>query len=339
VGLAREMSGALGDCFRGLWLLLAVTVLGLVALNSTGCGAAVISVGRGDDSSGAGAPYEVLFSPDTNAGWAGWCFGGVGVQGGQCGNGQRHAPVIEESWNSNDVPPETVGIAVTTDKVARVEIGEGRSFTTRVGTGISVPTRTEKGLPTDLRVAVVRVEGKDLFASDAGGPSFISLDAHGVVIPQPSGETASQLIHAIPTRSVPNPGDPARGICEIKTKKHLSAYAGSVITEVHGYSGFIGEGFISCASTSYELAGFGPQATVLLSASHPGTSPPPLPKMKALPGHPGVFATPGGGPPEDEENLFARRAPGAWLLVGQANAVQKLALLEQLRVIIHVPNK
>lgn len=319
---------------RTAWLLSVGIALITSSILGVGCGTATISVGKGG-SSDATDPYEVLFLPETNAGWAGWCFVAVGVPGGACGDGEQHAPVIEETWNGGEEPPETVGVAVTTDEVARVEIGQGsRSVATRVDGGTSVPTRIEKGLPAGLRVVVAKIDGPHV-----SGAYFIPLNAHGAVIQQASGETASQLIQAIPTRRVSDPANPSRGICEIKMRarpRDLSATRGSVITEVHGYSGFVGDGFITCASTSYELAGWPLLATVLISASHPGARPPLLPAMKPLPGHPGVFSAPGGERSEPEGELYARRVHGGWLVVSRAKPIQRLVLLENLRVTIHL---
>jgi hypothetical protein len=53
-------------------------------------------------------------------------------------------------------------------------------------------------------------------------------------------------------------------------------------------------------------------AAVLLNAADPGATPPPLPGMKPLQGHPGLFEAPG---PSGE--MAARRIPGAWLVVGE----------------------
>jgi hypothetical protein len=318
---------------RGLCLLLGVMAIVLVALSAAGCGAAEISVGK------RSGRYEVLFSPDTEAGWAGWCLGGVGVQGGGCGNSAKHAPVIEESWNGGEEPRETVGIAVTTDEVARVEIGEELFGGARIGDGRSVPTQTETRLPAGLRAVAIKIDGENLLASHGGRPRFIPLNAHGVVIPQSSSETASQLIQPIPTRSISTPADPPYGICEIMTKGHpkeLLANRGAVITKVHSYSGFVGEGFISCASTSYELAGWPLVATVLISAAHPGARPSSLPSMRPLPGHPGVFSTFRGQASGSEGELYARRVRSGWLVVSESKPAQRLALLEDLRATVHV---
>jgi hypothetical protein len=296
---------------------------------ASGCGASV-SAGAGGGSDAA-APYKVLFVPETIAGSAGWCFGAAGA--GACGDGEQHAPVIEESWSGGGEPPKTVGVAVTTDQVARVAIGRVGSGDARVIEG-TVATRAETGLPAGLRVVVVKIN------RHLPGSQFIPLSANGSVIPQASGETASQLMLPIPTRKVRDPANPSGGICEIKLKTRssdLSASDGRVITEVHGYSGFVGTGFITCASTSYNLAGWPLRATVLLSASHPGARPPSLMAMKPLPGHPGVFSVPGEEePPGPETEQYARRVPGAWLLVSRAKPAQRLALLERLRAVVHV---
>ncbi len=313
-------------------LLLAGVAAIASAMLVSACGAS-ISVGTGGDS-GAANPYNVLLVPETTAGWAGWCFGPVGIPGGACGNGQQRAPVIEETWNGGDQPPETVGVAVTTDQVARVAIGEGNSIATGVSNGISVPTRAEKGLPTGLRAVVIKIDGQHIH-----GAHFIPLNAHDEVISQPPGETASRLMLPIPIRKVSDPANPSRGICEIKLKDRpsdLSVSDGRVITEVHSYSGFVGAGFITCASTSYELAGWPLRATVLISASHPGATPPSLPAMKPLSGHPGVFSTPTGEPPGPESELYARRVQGGWLVVSKAKPIQRLALLEHLRATVHL---
>jgi hypothetical protein len=300
----------------------------LVALLAPGCGAASKAV-RAGGTSGSKDPYQVLLFPEVNAGWAGWCFfATVDVPGdGGCAGAQHYAPVIDETWSGGENPPETVGVALTTGAVARVEISEG----------ISVPTQSEKALPPGLRAAVIKVSGRDLMGSHVHRPRFIPLSGSGAVIPQASSETASELLRAIPTRTVSHPADPAPGICEIlmRARPGLTADSGSVITEVHSYSGFVSDGFISCASTSVELAGWPLLASVLISASHPGGLPPPLPRMKPVRGHPGVFSTLAAGGSEPENELYARRAHGGWLVVDGAKASQRLELLGDLHASIH----
>ena len=329
----QRMSGLLYECLKGRLRLLGIALV-LVLLGAAGCGT-VVSVGRRGVTNDADL-YGVLLIPETNAGWAGWCFIAIGVAGGGCDNPPLRAPMVAENWNGEEDPPDTVGVTVTTSEVARVEVSEGNLTTASTGGRISVPTRAETGLPSGLRVAVVKIDGKNLLA-DGNRPYFIPLNSRGAVVPWSQSQTADQLIQPIPTRRVPHPIAPSRGICEIKTTdtKALAAERGSVITEVHSYSGIVGDGFITCASTSYELAGWPLMATVLISASHPGARPPSLPMMKPLLNHPGVFVTPGGGGMGIEGELYARRVSGGWLVVGKAKPVQRLALLRRLRAVVH----
>ncbi len=316
---------------RVTWLLVGIAVVASTVCGM-GCGDAGIVVGVGADS-GLNHPYEVLLIPEANAGWAGWCFIAIGgAQGGGCDGAQSHAPVIVEAWSGTDGSgsnAETVGVALTTAAVARVRIGEG---------GVSVPTRAEKALPGGLRAVVVKVSGK-LRNAGGGFPRFIPLDSAEMTIPQPRRETTNPLIKWLSARRVANPARPLKGICEIRSRNNprdLTVNGGEVISEVHGFSGIIGDGFITCASTSYELDGWPLVASVLISASSPGATPPSLPDMKPVPGHPGVFSSPGGERPGPEGELFARRVRGAWLEVKKAKAAQRLALLKDLRVGIHV---
>lgn len=314
------------------------------ALVLSACSATSVATGPGN--SRGTDPYRVLLVPETSAGFAGWCIVAVGVPGGACGDGRRHGPVLEESWNSEDQPPRTIGIAVTTGEVAKVGIVREGSEARLLG-GTSIATKAEPGFPEGLRAVVAVVNGQDLLQQEAASPStrpglprFVPLTAGKVVIPEAAGERAPQLIRRIPTRRVADPARPAQAICDITAEggtTTLTADSGSVITEVHRYSGFVGDGFITCADTTYELAGWPLEATVLLSASHPGASPPSLMGMRPLRGEPGVFAAPGTEDPTGTEGAqYARRIPGAWLIVSRAKPPQRLALLKRLRVELHI---
>jgi hypothetical protein len=75
-------------------------------------------------------------------------------------------------------------------------------------------------------------------------------------------------------------------------------------------------------------------SAVLLNAQHPGAEPPPLPAMKTLAGHPGVFTSPG-----IEGERLARRIPSAWLVVEESDQIGlkiPLALLESLSAEINL---
>jgi hypothetical protein len=323
-------------------IALRLSLLGVVAVvggvSVSGCGTATISAGSAGRT-GAANGYDVLLVPEANAGWVGWCVLPVGVSGGACGNGDQHPPVIEEQWSGSDQRRESVGVAVTTDKVARVAIGEGSYGDARLLGGKSVPTRSERGLPAGLRVVLARIAGTDLLGSHSGPPHFIPLRSDGAVIPQAAGEAGSQLMLPVPTRAASTLAGVSAGICQIKIEGRsadLSMSGATVITEAHSYSGFVGTGFITCASASFEFAGWPLRVSVLISAAHPGAQPPALPAMTPLPGHSGVFSVPGGGQSASESEQYARRVPGGWLVVGKAKPAQRLALLERLRAVVRV---
>jgi hypothetical protein len=130
----------LGQTLRGLrtaWLLAGIAIMLASVVCTAGCGTADMATATGTDP-GAADRYEVLLVPETNAGWAGWCFIAIGgVQGGACDSARNHAPVIAETWSGSEEPAETVGVALTTAEVARVKVGEG----------VSVSTRAERSLP------------------------------------------------------------------------------------------------------------------------------------------------------------------------------------------------
>jgi hypothetical protein len=154
-----------------LFLVGAAAIVGAMVV--AGCGAATISAGDGPGAS-------VLLLPETNAGWVGWCFLPVGVSGGACGNGDQRAPVIEEHWNGGDAPHQTVGVAVTSDQVARVAIGEARYGEARLLGGKSVPTRSESGLPAGLRVVLARIDGTNLLGFALWPSSFHTAECERV---------------------------------------------------------------------------------------------------------------------------------------------------------------
>jgi hypothetical protein len=105
-----------------------------------------------------------------------------------------------------------------------------------------------------------------------------------------------------------------------------------VISRPHSYTGIIGRVFLSCADTEYYLHNWPLDAGVLLDAGHPGTPPAPLPDMKAVHGHAGVFTAPGEG-----GALTARRVGNAWLVVdGGSGQGQRLAVLADLRAIVRL---
>ncbi len=297
---------------------LSIVVAAIIAsLGATACGAFMPAVSL---TSG----FRVILTPDVNAGRAGWCFIALGVNGGACDGALHHAPVISETWFRSDQPPETVGVAVTTSAVARVDFEDG----------FSVRTSAERGLPAGLRTVAVRLGGISRPNSSGMPRHFRPLDASGRPLQQPVGETPDDLLAEIPTEKMVA----GHGLCTITGVRGLSklvVHGGSVITTVHRYAGIIGTGFITCASVSVELSGWPMLATVLIDAGRPGVSPPPLPEMRAL-NKKDVFAAPGPGGMGAAEELYARRIPGGWLVVSRAQPSERLQLLKDLTAKVQV---
>jgi hypothetical protein len=76
------------------------------------------------------------------------------------------------------------------------------------------------------------------------------------------------------------------------------------------------------------------RAAVLLDALQLGITPPPLPDMRPIAGHPGIFAAPG-----SQGETVARRIRGAWLVVEEQDGIGlrvPVELLEHLRATIHL---
>jgi hypothetical protein len=280
----------------------------------------VVGLSACSSAPSAAKDQGVLLVPRMDAGWAGWCLDG-------CVSGSSRPPVIAETWTSESPPTRTFGYALTTSQVLSVSIDGGSP----------IPTRAEAALPDGLRAVVIEIPGLNLETAERL-PRLTPLNASGETIPQAAGrpkpDYAGILGVEVPTRSLTNPARPTSGACRISST-HLAGLkigGGSVITRVTSYSGLRGQGFISCASTSYSLDGWPILAGMFLNASHPGMTPPSLPAMQPLSGHPGIFQAPG-----TEGEMVARRIPGAWLAVvkGQGLA-QRLTLLEHLSATVHL---
>jgi hypothetical protein len=266
----------------------------------------------------------ILLVPDINAGSAGWCV--IEPSGGVCPMGPAREPIIVQSWSKSSLPPVAEGYALTTNQVAAVSV-DGEP---------PVSTYHEPGLPDGLRAIAVEIRG---FPSQPHSGSlrlrfrFTPLNAKGTPIPERITQGSPLSVLGEPIRSLSDPAHPTSGVCRINTEPltRLATQGGSVTTRIKSYTGLTGQGFLSCASTSYHLEGWSLLAGVLLSASHPGATPQLLPDMRPLLGHPGVFQAPG-----FEGEIDARRIPGAWLVVTRAKLKQRLVLLEHLRATVHL---
>jgi hypothetical protein len=300
----------------------------VLILTAMTCVAGISACSSGEDRSLISADQEVLLVPQVNAGWTGWCVISVNGSVGGCPPGKSHLPIIAESWSSGGPPRETESYAVTTSQVAAVSFDDEPP----------VPTHAEAELPNGLRAVVLEIHGRSLLEERGSVPRFTPLNAKGETI-RPSRSVSSRLLGIeVPTRSLGNPAHPTSGPCRMTTEhlRDLSVGGGSVISQVRSYSGLIGKGFLSCASTSYNLDGWPLLAGMLLNAGHPGSAPRSLLGMKPLKGHPGIFQAPGPEGLEPDGGMIARRVHGAWLVITRAKLPQRLALLAHLRATIHI---
>jgi hypothetical protein len=271
--------------------------------------------------------HEVLLVPDLYAGRAGWCM--IVVEPSEestCGAHRRNPPIVAEEWSSGGPPALTSGYAVTSKRVRSVASG-----------GEPIPTRAEAALPDGFRAVAVEIHGRELLAESIALPQFVPLDGDGRVIPRPRDRSltaayAETLTVDVPSTAVRDPAHPTPDICQIKAASlpGLREQGGGVITEARSYPGLVGQGFLACTNDSYSLHGWPLFASVLLSASHPGASPSPLPAMRPLRGHPGIYQAP--GEQSDARNeMLTRRGKGTWLVVVKGQGLkQRLELLEHL---------
>jgi hypothetical protein len=297
-----------------------------VALIACAVGLASCASAVGDGSSVA-KKDDILLVPPVEAGFVGWCMAtGPGDVGG-CAQGISRPPIVAETWTSSGPPNVTLGYALTSAQVFSVSVA-----------GSSIPTYANRALPDGLRAAAIELSG--LNPEKQALPRFIPLNRKGEAIPLSTGDLRGtptipgNLAVLAPTHALTNPVHPTSGVCRIAVRRIAGLRVGgaTVITAAKSYTGLIGQGFMSCAVTSYNLDGWPIRAMMLLSAAHPGTAPPALPTMTALSGHPDIFQAPG-----PQGTLLAWRVPGAWITVSKGKSLaQRETLLEHLRATIHL---
>jgi hypothetical protein len=274
----------------------------------------------------------VLLVPPIEGGSGGWCLviaesigcGGLGIKGGA---------ILAQDWvgfgfaGDRGTPRWTIhGNAVTNGEVAAVS----------VGVGARIPTRAERALPDHLRAVAVEWHGTGPFRKAPRLPRFVALNARGQAIPEPAGQPGEYLLtYPDPLRQWQRPTPEARGACRLIAAglKQLSAQWGTVVTKIRGYVGSVGRPFLSCVSTEFYFENWPLLAGVLLDGAQPGRVPAPLPAMRALRGHPGVYVAPG-----SNGDVLARRIPTAWLVVERTGTDfhRALELLKHVRAVIHL---
>lgn len=210
----------------------------------------------------------------------------------------------------------------------RAVVVELRGYPRQPGLGIACPKVT----PLDAHLRPLSRRGKPnkpLARILPGSRSWLGkLD---------SGHRTCPISPPSPASCVPAPHPPA-GACHLTAttpSPGITEQGGSIATRIEPALGLPGTTFLSCVDYEYfyheedELT-----SAVLLNAEHPGAEPPPLPAMKPLAGHTGIFTTPG-----IQGERVARRIPGAWLVVEESDHIGlkiPLALLEALNAEINL---
>ena len=287
---------------------------------------------------------HVLLVPALQGGQAGWCLAtGYETRTGgssECGAVTASSGPIFAAQGCSESETGIYQSALTTSEVAAVSVYGGAP----------IPTTTNATLPDGLRAAAVEVLRHNGHPSiGLHCPQMTPLNADGKPI-RDTGKRAAPLrfTERLPgtkrwDRGVPgqNPAWNARpqahGACELtatQLPRETSARWGSVATVIRPEKGLVGQALMSCVDITYfYLAEHALTAAVLLNASHPGATPPPLPDMKPLAGHPGIFEAP------DSQEMAARRIPGAWLVVEENDGIGlrvPVELLESLRATIRL---
>ena len=254
---------------------------------------------------------QVSLVPVLDAGEAGWCMQTATRIVTRTSISSSRAcptpttstgPIFAESCG--DSPEEGAFVfALTQPDVAAVSIDGG----TRI------PTTTNATLPGSLRAASLQAPDYPfqlLFSTHC--PEVTPFEADGTTIPTPS-TPGVPLARRLPRATWAHPQNPPRGVCRLVTSRlrlGTVAWEGAVATAIAPVHEPLGRALVSCADTVHiHKVGEYVTTAALLNASRPGSTPPPLPGMTPLAGHPGIFrASSSDGP------VLARRVPGAWVL-------------------------
>jgi hypothetical protein len=306
-----------------------------VAACSGGLNAAASPKPRGTYHWRAAPGARVSLVPTLDAGQAGWCMqmvtrnviGSLTRSSRTCSAPPTSTgPIFAEACEGGGREGAIVFV-LTQNDVASVSIAGGRR----------IPTTTNSTLPEGLRAVSLQApeyKPKPVFRQC---PAVIPFDASGKVIAK-RGKRGIPLAVRLPRETWEHPERPSRGVCEFTaTQLRLGtvAWDGAVATRITTVPRLLGRALLSCAQTVYiHSGGHYVSSAVLLDASHPGMPPPPLPGMKTLAGHPGVFEA-----QSSEGRMVARRIPGAWLVVTEetpSGLAVPVELLEHLRATIHL---
>jgi hypothetical protein len=223
--------------------------------------------------------------------------------------------VIAEFWLGNSRPVRAEGFAITRDEVSGVFVA-----------GRTIRTYREPELASDLRAVTAEVRGAvggtvtvpPLFPGRPPHkvsrelPRFSPRDLSGRELTSSTDEPVPAYVFA-EGNSWHAPESEPSGLCRIHTdlQSKVRAAGGFVATSVPAMSEVLGQAFLSCANTSYNVDGTAFIVSVLADAERPGRRPPPLPGERAVPSRQGVFEA-----LASSGTILARRDGPVWLAVG-----------------------
>lgn len=326
-----------------------IVLVMILAAAVIGVGVRAVAGGHGIRRAGQRAKHrvsseEVALVPPHYAGVGGWCLRVLrrGGTAAGCWTKERlvtarrplgpfTGPIIAASASSNSIFVARGGGSTVVDvgllvapQVAAVAVG-AHSW---------IATRGNTLLPDHLRGAIVRVRSGKLLPQ-LRIDDFAARNKTGKRLTS-TGVLGMPLAFEVGAREWGHGEREPRGVCSLRVhgKSGLIFQSGSVMTQAVPHPDVRGREFVDCMHSVYMDGNGHPiEANILLDAAHPGATPAALPGMKALRGHPGIYVGPG---PADQE--LARRARGAWLLVGEGESVDnRLAFLEHAHVMLRMP--
>jgi hypothetical protein len=336
--LAQQYDPRVGRTIRVM--LAAVGVVAAIAC-SGGLSASASSAPQRAQVWRATSGARVSLAPLLGAGEAGWCMQTITYMVTATGSQSSRAcpdpptktgPVFAEACNGGGREKGAIVFVLTQGDVASVSIAGGAR----------IPTTTNSTLPDGLRaVSLEAPEYAAKFDFFRHCPAVSAFDGSGNAI-RTQAKRGFPLRVRLHSRTWEHPEHPPVGACELDaTKLRLGtvAWSGAMATGIRSVPRLLGQAFLSCASTEYiHSGGHYISAAILLDALHPGATPPPLPEMTPLAGHPGVFEVPGSEVSGLAAWMVARRIPGAWLVVTEETPngrVVPVELLEHLQATIH----
>lgn len=287
-----------------------------------------------DVSKAASVSFNVRLYPSLFVGRAGWCEAveedgrtGVSACGGVATVGD---PLLISMGFGRAGGPSTT-VVVTTPEVASVLVDGVEKVTP-----VSVP-----GLPYGLRAARVVTPANRRLRRE--GTAIVAYDAQGHVLRLPRNvaepqtqvqfwghpEASLRKGRRRGSRILPHaPSGPCR--LGLDGSWGMIARGGAVAVGIRPFPArLVGEAFLPCAETEYELHGEPLRGLILLDAADPSRAPGALPGFHPVAGASGFYAEGG--------TLTARRAGDAWLVVGQGRSLsQRIYALRHLRATVRL---